>query len=537
MKSNYVLFLVLSFLVIIGSNFLIGPPEDKEKIVKEKPTEQFNVQEDSYVVKDDSAFNTGSSGNMSSVKFSTPLLEGRISSNGGRIHSVQLKTYFEDSGSLKPIKLLKGQEFISNTIIKFKDINFGKEIQYTPNKRNIVITSQGDSLSMISKVSNIRLEKTYSFVPDSYAIQQNILVVNNSNKNLIFRVFEEAVGEIDGKEHVLFNYHADQDMETVTSNPSEAEKIIADIDWYGFGKKYFLASSILNQDGEKTLKYKKHSKKNLRSLLSYRTISLTPGSQYSINSTIFLGPKDPEILSKLGKDFEKAQDLGWFEWLAVPLEKLLKIFNRFINNYGVSIIVITILIRLLFLPLTVKSMMSMKKMQAKMAIIKPQIDEIKEKYKDDKAAQNSETMKVYAKEGMNPLSSLSGCLPMLVQLPVFVALYNVLLYSLDLRHSDFLWIDDLSSPENLFDIPGIGIPFRVLPLLMGVSWFITQKMTPPNPGADEFQQKVFQYMPIMFTVMFWGLPSGLILYWTISNVISIFQQIYINQKYKKMQGV
>ena len=192
---------------------------------------------------------------------------------------------------------------------------------------------------------------------------------------------------------------------------------------------------------------------------------------------------------------------------------------------------------MLFLPLTVKSMMSMKKMQAKMAIIKPQIDAIKEKYKDDKTTQNSETMKVYSKEGMNPLSSLSGCLPMLIQLPVFVALYYVLLYSIDLRHTAFLWMSDLSSPENLFDIPGIGIPFRVLPLLMGASWFLTQKLTPPNPGADEFQTKMFQYMPIIFTVMFWGLPSGLILYWTVSNVISIFQQLYINNKFNKMQGV
>ena len=297
---------------------------------------------------------------------------------------------------------------------------------------------------MISTFANIRLEKNYSFSPNSYSISQSIVVTNNSNKNLIFRVFEEAVGEIDSKEHIMFNYHSDDDMETVTSNPSEYEKIIADIDWYGFAKKYFLASSVLKQDGEKTLKYKKYSKTNLRSVLSYKTVNLAPGSKYKIDSIIFLGPKDPEILSKIGKDFDKAQDLGWFEWLAVPLEKLLKIFNKYINNYGVSIIVITILIRLLFLPLTVKSMMSMKKMQAKMAIIKPQIDAIKEKYKDDKSTQNSETMKVYAKEGMNPLSSLSGCLPMIVQLPVFVALYNVLLYSLDLRHSDFLWIADLS---------------------------------------------------------------------------------------------
>ena len=308
------------------------------------------------------------------------------------------------------------------------------------------------------------------------------------------------------------------------------------INFEELSKKYFLTSTIIGNLGEKTLKFNKFSSNSVRSLLSYKTINLMPGASYTTSSTVFLGPKDPDILAKFGNNFAAAHDLGWFGWLAVPLEKLLKISYKFVDNYGFAIILITLLIRIIFLPLTIKSMMSMKKMQSKMALMKPKLDAIKEQYKDDKTTQNSEIMKLYSKEGVNPLSSLSGCLPMLVQIPVFVALYNVLLYSLDLRHSEFLWISDLSSAEMLFDIPGTGIPFRILPLVMGISWFLTQKLTPPNPGADEFQTKIFQYMPIMFTVMFWGLPSGLILYWTVSNIISIFQQLYINKKFEKMQG-
>ena len=332
MKTNYVLFLILSFLIIIGSNFLIGPSETPEKPPNNESTKQFSVEEDSYVVQDDSAFDARTIRKERNVDFSTPLFQGQISLNGGRIHNVSLKTYFKDSESQSPIKLLKIEEFISNTIIKFKDIDFGEEIQYSSTKRKVLIKSSDESVSMISTFANIRLEKNYSFSPNSYSISQSIVVTNNSNKNLIFRVFEEAVGEIDSKEHIMFNYHSDDDMETVTSNPSEYEKIIADIDWYGFAKKYFLASSVLKQDGEKTLKYKKYSKTNLRSVLSYKTVNLAPGSKYKIDSIIFLGPKDPEILSKIGKDFDKAQDLGWFEWLAVPLEKLLKIFNKYINQ-------------------------------------------------------------------------------------------------------------------------------------------------------------------------------------------------------------
>ena len=374
------------------------------------------------------------------------------------------------------------------------------------------------------------------FNSDSYGIEQQIVVYNKSNSNLVFRVFEESIGQVDAAEHNVMGYFLDEDMEKVDSPPSETEKIIGNIDWYGFSKKYFLASNILSKTDEKTLKYSKYSKSSIRSVLSYKTINLMPGASYTTSSTIFLGPKDPDVLEKFGKSFATAHDLGWFGWLAGPLEKLLKMSYGFVNNYGIAIIFITLLIRIIFLPLTIKSMMSMKKMQSKMALMKPKLDAVKEQYKDDKTTQNSEIMKLYSKEGVNPLSSLSGCLPMLVQIPVFVALYNVLLYSLDLRHSEFLWITDLSSPEMLFDIPGTGIPFRVLPLVMGISWFLTQKLTPPNPGADEFQTKIFQYMPIMFTVMFWGLPSGLILYWTISNVISISQQLYINKKFEKMQG-
>jgi len=431
---------------------------------------------------------------------------------------------------------MESGEFISNTIIKAKDIGIPKEINFNYKNSTINLLAGARQFNLTSKFGSITIQKSFLFNSDSYGIEQQIVVSNKSNSNLVFRVFEESVGQVDAAEHNVMGYFLDEDMEKVDSPPSETEKVIGDIDWYGFSKKYFLASNILSNTGEKALKYSKHSKSSIRSVLSYKTINLMPGASYSTSSTIFLGPKDPEVLEKFGKNFATAHDLGWFGWLAGPLEKLLKMSYGFVNNYGIAIIFITLLIRIIFLPLTIKSMMSMKKMQSKMALMKPKLDAVKEQYKDDKTTQNSEIMKLYSKEGVNPLSSLSGCLPMLVQIPVFVALYNVLLYSLDLRHSEFLWISDLSSPEMLFDIPGTGIPFRVLPLVMGISWFLTQKLTPPNPGADEFQTKIFQYMPIMFTIMFWGLPSGLILYWTISNVISIFQQLYINKKFEKMQG-
>jgi YidC/Oxa1 family membrane protein insertase len=185
-------------------------------------------------------------------------------------------------------------------------------------------------------------------------------------------------------------------------------------------------------------------------------------------------------------------------------------------------------------------MVSMKKVQIKTEKIKPEMDALKEKYKDDKSKQNSELMALYSKHGINPLSQLGGCLPLLIQFPVFIAIYDILRHSIDLRHSPFLWIQDLSEPEMLFDIPYVGIPFRVLPLLMGAAWFISQKMTPMSTAMGgenmKLQMKLMQYMPIFFIYLFWSLPSGLVLYWTVSNVLSIVQQVYVNRKVLALKG-
>ena len=539
MKKNYLIFLLASMVIIFGSNFFVEQDVSQEKSSTNnnsiESNSEYQVSEDTLVVIEDIPEISDAFQNES-IKFSTPMFDGKISKVGGYIFDVELKQYSDSPNSNNSTRIMETGEFISNTIIKAKDLDIPKEINFNYNNSIINLVTGTKQFDLTSKFGSVTIQKSFMFNSDSYGIEQQIVVYNKSNSNLVFRVFEESIGQVDAAEHNVMGYFLDEDMEKVDSPPSETEKIIGNIDWYGFSKKYFLASNILSKTDEKTLKYSKYSKSSIRSVLSYKTINLMPGASYTTSSTIFLGPKDPDVLEKFGKSFATAHDLGWFGWLAGPLEKLLKMSYGFVNNYGIAIIFITLLIRIIFLPLTIKSMMSMKKMQSKMALMKPKLDAVKEQYKDDKTTQNSEIMKLYSKEGVNPLSSLSGCLPMLVQIPVFVALYNVLLYSLDLRHSEFLWITDLSSPEMLFDIPGTGIPFRVLPLVMGISWFLTQKLTPPNPGADEFQTKIFQYMPIMFTVMFWGLPSGLILYWTISNVISIFQQLYINKKFEKMQG-
>lgn len=236
---------------------------------------------------------------------------------------------------------------------------------------------------------------------------------------------------------------------------------------------------------------------------------------------LFVGPKDIEILKRIDPKLEQIVDFGrWFGWLAKPLFLIVNwINNNFAHNYGWSIVLITILINFALLPLKLTSMKSMKKMQA----LKPQIDAINAKYKNiglrdpRKAEQNQEVMDFYKKHGVNPMG---GCLPMLIQIPFFIAFYSVLAVAIEMRGASWLWVKDLSQPETL--------PIHILPILMIVAQFVMQKMT-PTPGQDPTQAKMMLFMPLVFGFMFYNMSSGLVLYWLTSNLVGIGQQWFINR--------
>jgi YidC/Oxa1 family membrane protein insertase len=236
---------------------------------------------------------------------------------------------------------------------------------------------------------------------------------------------------------------------------------------------------------------------------------------------LFVGPKDVDLLRKVSPRLEQLVDFGrWFGWLAKPLFLVVNWINdRMTHNYGWAIVVVTILINMALLPLRLSSMKSMKKMQA----LKPQIDAIGAKYKSvgfrdpRKADQQAEVMELYKKHGVNPMG---GCLPMVLQMPVFIAFYSVLTVAIEMRGASWLWVTDLSQPEHL--------AIRILPVAMVVAQFVMQQMT-PTPGADPNQQKMMMFMPLIFGFMFYSVSSGLVLYWLTSNVVGIAQQWFINK--------
>jgi YidC/Oxa1 family membrane protein insertase len=251
---------------------------------------------------------------------------------------------------------------------------------------------------------------------------------------------------------------------------------------------------------------------------------LENGQQKSWDFMVYYGPRDLSVLEPLGHGLAASVDFGWFDVIAKPMLMALNFFYGLIPNYGIAIIIVTILVKLLFWPLTRKSYKSMREMQK----LQPHVKRLREKFKDDKQRMNQEIMQLYKTYKVNPAG---GCLPMLVQIPVFIAFYKVLGNAIELRHAPFmLWINDLSAPDRLnigFHIPYTG-GLPVLTLLMGASMFIQQKMTPT--AGDPTQAKIMLMMPIVFTFMFINFPAGLVLYWLVNNVLTIGQQYLINRK-------
>jgi YidC/Oxa1 family membrane protein insertase len=307
--------------------------------------------------------------------------------------------------------------------------------------------------------------------------------------------------------------------------PAEAAKgheFTGDVSWAGFGHTYFLFA-LLPENGAQH----KVSVRQTGAAL----IGAVGGQAADQRYTLFIGPKEIDTLKAVGKGIERSIDFGIFWFISIPLLYILHFFHRFTASYGLDIIILTVLIKALMAPLTHKSYVSMKQMQK----LQPQMERLKERYSEDKEKLNKEIMELYRRNGVNPLG---GCLPMVLQLPVFYGLYNCLGTPIELRHAPFLWIKDLSRPDwqsLAFSVPSWwpaflpgGIP--VLTILMGASMFMQQWMTPT--AGDPNQRKMMMLMPLMFTFMFVSFPAGLTVYWLVNNLLTIGQQYWINRSVK-----
>jgi len=378
---------------------------------------------------------------------------------------------------------------------------------------------------VFSRIFNgkIKVEKIFTFNPDNFSIELDVKVTNltdtpmTQTPHLNWYQYVDPKQEEDSYSHEGPMAYVSKSIKRTKVSDIETEKSFGpDVSWGGFEKKYFMAA-IIPQDPALTSINMSKDSNNMVAIDLKRTKSIIPPDQSGLFSyALFIGPKDYTLLKKQGISLEEAIEFDSFipglKWLSIALLFFVKFLHQYLSNYGVAIIILTLLIKLIFWPLGNISYRSMKEMQK----LQPKIEELKEKFKNDKNKIGQETMALYKSHKVNPMS---GCLPILIQIPVFIGLYNTLLYAIELRHSPFFWwIQDLSAKD----------PYYITPIIMGATQFIQQKMTPTV--GDPMQAKIMLLMPIVFTFIFLNFPAGLVIYWLLNNVLSIGQQYYINKK-------
>jgi len=297
----------------------------------------------------------------------------------------------------------------------------------------------------------------------------------------------------------------------------------------------FRLDSMAEEERKKSEVKVKNNQKAWEAALRVTIPPLPAGATKQLTYTLYAGPKEYDRLNQIGvvnggNQFHRIMDFGkWFGWVAEGLLRLMKwmapglgfLESIKVSSWALAIICITLAIKLIFWPITAKTTRSMKKMAAVNAKMMPEITKIREKYKGDYQKMNTKMMETYQKYGVNPLSQIGGCLPMLIQIPVFFGFFTMLRSAVELRGAEFLWASDLSSPDTIAMVA--GFPINIMPLLMTGTMFLQMRLQPPSPGMDPTQQAMMKYMPLMFVVFFYSASSGLCLYWTVQNVLTIIQ--------------
>lgn len=474
------------------------------------------------------------------VRVQTPLFTADLHTAGGALSGFRLEKYKDAMGAAgKPLDIIVPSPELPAPLA----LSFGQSQPalpalpvYTTDAPEALSLKDGESRTVVlSWVSaeGIKIVREYVFTGGKYEFEIRSQVANASAAPIRLTpgvaLSQTFKGEVGGPNDGAFKGVVVETKGQVErfdlKDIGKGKAVKMPVRWAAADSKYFSLAVI--PEKEWTLEGTALAgETGVHATLSDAAAMVAPGETLRFNTRVFAGPKEYDLLEKTTGNLGKLVDYGWFSMLAKPIVFLLNASHRVTKNYGIDIIILTILIKILFYPLTHKSMTAMRKMQE----LSPIIAKLKEKYKDDQARFNQEMMQLYKTYGVNPMS---GCLPMLLQIPFLIAFYKALMVAIELRHAPFgLWIHDLSAVEHLYDlkVAGIVIPFRLLPLLMGASMFLQQKMTPSSPGVDPMQQKMMLMLPVVFTFMFWSMPTGLTLYWFVSNIAGIIQQLIYNRQ-------
>jgi len=459
------------------------------------------------------------------VVIETDYYRAVLSSTGARLVSLELKQYpasnVADSG---PVLLVPQDDpqYATLRTTGSEALALAAKAAYSlDNEQDRFTVAAGEQERLTFRhltASGAEIIKSFTFYGDRYTIDLQLGVRNRGSSPLHGSLDLALVQKWDKEKKDSYSFAGpatlaggDLDQVDVGDLDKESKSYGKDVTWSSLQSKYFMEAAVPLGGAAEKLRVSL-SGDQLESTFTSPSLSLQPAELRQFDYLLFFGPKDLDLLKNAGNQLDQAVHFGWFDLLAKPLLHVLVFFYGFLKNYGLAIILLTIIIKLLFWPLTHKSYSSMQAMKK----LQPEMQKVREKYKSDKERLNRELMELYKKHSVNPLG---GCLPMLVQIPVFFALYKVLLDSIALRQAPFMfWLTDLSAKD----------PYYITPLLMGASMFVQQKMTPTT--ADPMQAKIFMFMPVVFTFLFLNFPSGLVIYWLVNNLLTIGQQYYINRR-------
>ncbi len=539
-NKRLILAVSLSMLVVFAWNFFFATPPQKHPAQQAATTEK--ARQAPSVSEAAPATPAPSSQDFvptegRTVKVDTPLYTAVFNSDGGILESFVLKNYKQtikpDSpdvdlvgkdaiakGPMGVILTRKGQEL--HTWLGGKWAFEGSDLNITEGKQVLVFTGQS---------GDYRLERRLTFDAKTYLIDEDLTVTNMSTTGFEASVsFTAAAQSMTAKDdrynptRISWLNDSGRDEETDRDDLKEEGVTSGNmLKWTGIQSNYFLFAII--PGAENSVMYSGVQDDIFRMAVE-EPATLLPNVAKTMKASYYVGPCERDMLATMPNELQQAVHFGWFDVLAKPLLIALDYLYQYVHNYGIAIIILTILIKLVFWPLSQKSYESMERMKK----LQPMITKLRDKYGDDKQKLQQETMALYKTYKVNPAG---GCVPMLLQIPVFFGLYKALLGAIELRHAPFIefvpftkivWLADLSAKD----------PYYVTPLIMGATMFLQQLMTPT--AGDPTQKKIMLFMPVVFTFIFLNFPSGLVVYWLLNNLLSIGQQWLMIAKNKKKEA-
>jgi len=543
----------LTIIVLMGWNFLF-PQKETPKTEKETPTvsqdlkQKDTPQEPPGSQKETSlphepsksapqaqkeqqkeiASSEFQSDSSKTITIDTPLYKAVLNSKGGILEHFWLKNYKKTiQKNSEPIDLISPKTLskaplgiLWNQFPTWKDVSWkvkGNDIKLE-DKETGKLVFQGEIQP------GIFLTRTLSFQADNYQIKEDLQIINKTgqpqNPNIALTLASKKLVTDKtryNKTNMIYlvqnSLNKEDDLDDLSTGIHPANKV----QWAGIDSNYFLLATV---PMDRDMRMKGKFEDGVYRLALESNLSLSVGEDESFSSIYYLGPKLIEYLESVPKNLKASIHYGFLDIIAKPLVKILNFFNTYVHNFGIAIILLTVVIKIVFWPLSYKSFKSMEQMKK----IQPMMKKLKEQYKDDKQKMNQELMRLYKTYKVNPAG---GCLPMLLQIPVFIGLYEALLGSIQLRHATFIsnvpftdivWLADLAAKDPLY----------VTPVLMGLTMYLQQKLSPQ--AGDPTQAKIMMFMPIVLTFIFLNFPAGLVVYFITNNVLSIAQQGFMLRK-------